>query len=241
MMRLIDIHSHILYGADDGARTEEDSHEMLKMAAGDGIRAILLTPHYHREKLLCGREECLLRYRDLKKYIEENKLPLRLAYGAEIYYVEGIEEELEQKKCPTLNATSFVLVEFDPGYAFSSLLNGLLKLQACGYQPILAHAERYECILEKPDRVRELKDHRIWIQLNAGSVLGDFGRPVKSFCKGVLKKGLADIIATDAHSVTHRKPLLSEAYKYTEKKYGEAYANALFFENPLRVLQGKRD
>jgi len=140
---VVDIHSHILPGIDDGAKNMQETIEMIDIAVEEGIDVIIATPHYEigiDPEFLKKYQEV---YNDVLQYIESHEIPLQLYQGNEIYYSESIPELLQSGNIHTMNGSRYVLVEFLPSVEYSSMERAFRKLLYAGYWPILAHTERY--------------------------------------------------------------------------------------------------
>lgn len=236
MEKYIDIHSHILPGIDDGSNGLEMSMEMLHMAAKDGISRIVLTPHnkpWHRNPDCAGIDAEVDR---LRGSIQEEGLDLRLYPGNELYYRNGMVEELEEGRAGTLANSHYVLVEFEPSADYDYIRNGVYALLMGGYYPIVAHAERYRNVCSEMSRITELTSMGCFIQINADSIMGGCGFGTKRIARKMLKQRLVHFVATDAHDLKRRKPCLSQCAEYIGKKYGEGISRRLLYENPMCVL-----
>lgn len=234
MERYIDIHSHILPGLDDGPRDLPSSLAMLRLAAENGIGTIICTPHYKEGKTENPPEQIDERIHELDIRIANEGLNIKLYSGTELFFTETALIALEKGQAKTLAASDFVLVEFIPWVTWEALQEGLFSLKSSGYQPILAHAERYECLIkgrEERGRVHILRDYDILLQINAEAVM-EKGK----FTKYLLKNELADFVATDSHSNRRRGPYLKACGAYLHKKYGSEYTNRLLFENAAAIL-----
>ncbi len=232
-----DIHSHIIPGVDDGSMDMEMSLAMLKVAERNHISRIILTPHNKPHTKNAPVSVLKSKVEELRKVIAENSLHIKLYLGTEIYYRDGVEELIDEGEVCTMVDTDVVLVEFSPSDEYSYIKRALLKLQDFGYQPILAHVERYENITSKKTvRAQELAESGVLLQLNAGSVMGDFGRDAAKFCKLILKKGLADFISTDAHRDIGRAPEMLACAEYLYKKYDSEYVDDLLFGNAIKII-----
>jgi protein-tyrosine phosphatase len=110
------------------------------------------------------------------------------------------------------------------------------ELALHGYIPIIAHAERYRCIVEKPDAVNTLRELGAWIQLNADGILGLEGFAAKKFCKRLLMTDSVDVVASDSHDMDRRACRLGKCQQVLTEKYGEEYAGRLLFGNPWRII-----
>lgn len=237
MKNLIDIHSHILAGVDDGSDSLETSMRMLKYAADDGISGLILTPHNkpgHRNR---DFSRMTPKFKELKELVSHENINIDLYIGNELYYRNGLLEELRDGMAGTMAGSHYVLVEFSPLESYDYIRNGLYSLLMGGYFPIAAHVERYQNVCAKGYRIDELVDMGCYIQVNAGSIMGNFGAKTKRIAKKMLKQHQVHFVATDAHDLGKRAPYLSDCADYISKKYGEDYATKLFYENPLYVIQ----
>lgn len=233
---LADMHNHILFGVDDGAKKIEDSMRMLDIAHKDGIRTVIFTPHFHPKRGMAEYDKILAHFQLLKKAVRQKFPEMELYLGREVYYrsditdVEEIAEEL--RMCGTGN----ILVEFSTSADASYIKAAVSNLLMNGYQPIVAHVERYACAIKNKNLVADLKEMGAYIQLNADSIVGDSGFSVKMAVKRFLKHGLVDFIGSDAHDDLNRRPVLSACYRYIAKKYGEDYAEEIMCDNPIRLI-----
>ena len=226
---MIDIHSHLLYGIDDGSRSLESSIDMLEAAAKDGVTSIVLTPHFSS-----GLSE-KMHERVEKLRPEAAKFNIKLFTGSEYDF----SHLSEQEKLITLGEKgNYVLVDFCLPFISLMTINFLFEWQAKGYQVILAHPER---LFSKNDLsvLKDLADANVYFQLNAGSFMGDYGRGVRRFAKTLVKKGLCHIIASDAHSVRNYAGQIPACRKYIGKRLGTELEKVFFEENPKRLLAGK--
>lgn len=236
MEKYIDIHSHILPGIDDGSSSMEMSMEMLHMAAEDGISQIILTPHnkpWHRNPDRSGITD---RVGQLQNLLREEKSDIRLYTGSELYYRNGLTEELDDGQAGTLANSHYVLVEFEPSSDYDYIRNGVYALLMGGYYPIVAHVERYKSVCSKMARAAELINLGCLIQVNAGSIMGDYGFATRQLTRKLLKQRMIHFVATDAHDLKKRRPCLSGCAEFIRKKYGEDSSRRLFYDNPMCVL-----
>lgn len=233
-MGYIDVHSHVLPGLDDGAQDMQQSLEMLRIAESEGITDIIATPHYKSGRFRADSGEVSKRLHKLQTAAKEEGLAIRLYSGTEIYYHSELEEKLEKQEIHTLNQTDCVLVEFSPFENYSYIRNAADDIMSLGYVPIIAHVERYQCLLKDDKKVKELKDMGCGIQVNASSITGDFGFAAKRFTRKLLKQKLIDYIGTDAHNTEKRKPAMQKCADVLYKKCDAKYADALLFGNAQR-------
>lgn len=235
----VDIHSHILYGVDDGPDNIETSREMMVTAYNEGIRKIVATPHYHPGKCTMDYEKLRRRFELFKEQVKDVCPQIELALGREIYYTSDILDALEKENHLSMEQTKYILMEYHPTVEYSYLRTSINNVMQMGYIPIIAHIERYICILEDWELTLELKNMGAVIQVNAGSVIGDSGSKVKKFIKRLMKEEVVDVIGTDAHSNGRRAPRMQECAKYVCRKYGEKYAKEMLCDNAEKILRGE--
>ncbi len=235
-MRLTDIHCHFLPKVDDGAKDEEEALKLLEMEYAQGVRRIIVTPHYRIEMFETAREEIEERYRWLKAQARLLYEDLELYLGCEYYANSGMLEDLKTHRRDTLAGSRYVLVEFSGMDSFTKQRKQVRELTGAGYIPIIAHAERYECLRKDIQNVKELIFFGAKIQVNADSVLGEEGWKTKAFCKKLMKQDLLHFIASDAHRTKERVPNLGRCAEYIDKKMGHEYAQRIFVENPDEIF-----
>lgn len=236
----IDIHCHVLPMVDDGAESMEMALDMLRIAADEGIRKMILTPHQKADRKCVTPEGIAKRTELLQKKAEELKIPVELFPGNEIFYRHGLAELLEQGKIRTLADSHYVLIEFLPGEDYAYIRDAVDRVASFGYWPVVAHVERYVNVIKDMEKAERLKeDAGCYFQVNASSVVGDQGFAAKNVVKKLLKAGLVDFVGTDAHSDGSRAPRLRKCAGYLEKKYGETMTKKLMRENAEAVLEDR--
>lgn len=232
----IDIHSHILPGLDDGARSIEQSLEMLQIAYEEGIDLIIATPHNMPGKGQPSLEVVQSRAEKLQEIAEKEGIPISIVIGTEHYFREEVLEALEDEEGITMNGSGYVLLEFEPMVEKTYFRNTLRDVLGTGHQPIVAHVERYANVMKDKSMLNDLKKMGVLLQVNAASVIGDNGRLAKKDVKWMLKQGLVDFVATDAHSHGRRAPYMQKCARYLYKKYDEQYVNELLYGNAQKYL-----
>lgn len=239
---VIDVHSHILPGVDDGARNRKQSMRMLDIASNQGIQKIILTPHFMPGKKNSSREKVLEELIWLQKYCDEQGYGITLYPGQEIYYHEEVPELLEEGEIFTLAESDYVLVEFSPMDDFRYIRNCLASIQAVGFVPVIAHVERYESVCNKPfDKLAELRDMGVLIQVNMASVEGKMGKKIQKLVLSMIKKQYVDLLGTDAHSDGSRAPYTCNCKEILCRKCPADYIEKLFYENAEKIIQdGKK-
>ena len=236
-MRMIDIHCHILPGVDDGPKNIKEACAMLDDMREDNVCAIVATPHYRPEMFEASRTQVLRSYRIVREEAMERGIKLFL--GTELYRHSEMEEILIRGERWSMAGTKFVLVEFSGIDIFMTIRNECYSLITKGYIPILAHIERYMSCREI-EKVEELKNMGVYIQINSDTILGKFGYRNQWFARKLLKKGLVDFVASDAHDRKQRRSSLAECAEYVKKKYGPEVAKKLFYRNPVKMINSGR-
>ena len=239
MRGLTDIHNHILPMVDDGASSVVEALKMIKRQEKDGVKNIILTPHYRKGMFEVSSEEVEWKFYKFREFVERKGFGVNLYLGRECYGDTELVKSLLANPTFQMNGTKYVLVEFSHYYEFQKIRNSVYELVSEGYNPILAHIERYACLTKNDEYIEELTDMGAYMQVNAGTLLGKMGIIQKCMCKRWLQERRIHFIASDAHDLQKRKPNLLECKKYVEKKVGD-HANEIFVENPQLILEGNR-
>jgi protein-tyrosine phosphatase len=240
-MQFADIHNHILFGVDDGARSEAEMYQIIDASYADGVRRLCFTPHYHPAYFGEHQGEIAAGFKAAQAYAAAKYSDLTLYLGNELRYERSCVEWLEQGRCRTLNGTQYLLVDFLYPESADAILDAMLRVLNAGYTPVLAHVERYESLHQDMREVERMKSWGVILQVDAQSPLGGLGREAKHRSRRLLAAGLIDIVASDAHDLIHRPPQLRPCFEFVSKKYGEDYAAQLFWEGPMRILESSHD
>lgn len=238
-IRFADIHNHMLFGVDDGAREESDMYRMIDASYRDGVRTLCFTPHYHPGYFGEHQDHIAAAYELAKQYAAQHHPDLELFLGSELRYERSCVEWIAQGRCQTLNGTDYLLVDFLYNEPAERIMRAILQILNTGYIPVLAHAERYEAFRRDLEELAQLHNSGVVIQIDSQSLLGGQGFGAKRRSRQILKMKLADLIASDAHDLTTRPPQLRSCYEFVFEHWGGSYADALFCSNPLRLLNGE--
>ena len=230
---MIDIHCHILHGIDDGPKYINESIEMAKIAAEDGISKIVATPHIKNE--IIPAIEIQNRVENLNHHLKKLHIPVEILPGADV--AAHIDPSLLQQF--TLNRSKYILIEFSHTHLPSTTKDILFNLKVNGFMPIITHPERNPSIIKNQDLLLELMDDNVYIQITASSLSGKFGPKIKKCAVDLLKKGIVSFIASDAHSINYRRPRLSNGLQVAEKVIGRDSAVRLVSDNPEAVIAGE--
>lgn len=235
---MIDIHSHILPGVDDGAKTEEDSLEMAYAAVEQGIHTIIATPH-HQNGQYNNEKESIMKHVELLNQLFDNKnIPLTVLPGQEIRMYGEILEDMEVGLIQTLNNTKYLFIEFPSGHVPRYAEQMLFDIQVAGFIPIIVHPERNRELSEHPNKLYDFVRKGALTQITAASVIGKFGKNIQKFTNQIIEANLAHFIASDAHNTTTRGFNMKESYQEIEKQYGMDMSY-MFLENGQLLIEGQ--
>lgn len=231
-----DIHTHLLPGVDDGAKSMDEALDLVTMAWNNGTRTIFLTPHYRGKYKRNSPAFLKEKFEEFSQRVHQQLPEMNLYLGSEIHYQADIPDKLMGEEVLTMNESGFILLEFSQNSWKSQVLYAVSDVLGCGLTPIIAHAERYDIFRKDATLADEVLQMGAKIQLNADSVMGKHGFLVKHYCRKLLKAGKVDFIASDAHDLTSRTPILRECFLHIHKKYGAENAAALFYHNAQNVI-----
>jgi protein-tyrosine phosphatase len=234
---MIDIHSHILPGIDDGARTMEDALEMAKTAVNEGITAICATPHHRNGRFENERTFIDKEVKHFKKELEICGIPLEVINGQEVRLYSELINDLEQNLLMPINNQNYLLVEFPSSSVPKYAADVFYELNLREYIPIIVHPERNSEIIEKPELLHKFIEAGALTQVTANSIIGNFGKKIMDFSFDLLKAKMVHVIASDAHNVSSRGFHLVEAYESIQKDFGIDY-RCFLQENAELILNG---
>lgn len=225
---MIDLHTHILFDVDDGAKSIEESLLMLETAKDIGIHSVVLTPHVSKYRTYCKRsDEIYEKYELLKK--QAKHLNINLYLGAEVDEDDHLVKTISTS-C-TINHSNYVLIDFSMRHADVSEV--IYELRHYGYKVIIAHPERIMYL--KYEDLVGLKKEGALLQVSSKHLVGLGDKKACKIARQLLKDDLIDLVSSDAHDV---KTLLSmkKAFEYVLKKKGLIYANRIFVDNPFDII-----
>jgi len=235
-MPMIDLHSHILPGLDDGSPNLAVSLEMARLAVADGITHMACTPHILPGMYGNGTRNIAAAVQRLEHELRHVGIPLALFVGADIHVVPDLAAQLLSGKIPTLNGSRYFLFE-PPHHILPPRLEDLaIRVINTGFTPILTHPERLSWIESNYNVIERLNVAGCLIQLTADSILGAFGHTALYYSEKLIDEGRVDIVASDAHSATRRRPGLSQAAAAVAKRCGDEEANNMVLKRPRDIL-----
>lgn len=235
-----DVHTHILPQVDDGAASMDMTIEMLLEANRQGICHIIATPHYIKGSKQVPIEKLRQRLEKVQEEADRILPGVRLYLGNELYYSDSVLEDVQNGQAATLAGSDYVLIEFDVTVEYKEIYRGLRKAVEMGYRPILAHMERYECLYKKYDRIEELLSLGVYLQMNAGSVMGGMFDGRAAWCRRLIQDGYIHLLGSDCHNMEHRPPKMKDAVEVLrKKKISEDILERILFHNPQRILENR--
>ena len=235
---MIDIHSHILPGIDDGPPTLEESLALARACVADGIRHVVATPHVFPGRYDNRRGGIEAEAARFRKALEVFRIPLALSVAGEVRLMPEVVELLARDEIPFLcerDGYRLMLLEL-PDHQIPLGAEAFVgRLLAARVRPVIVHPERNKAVMAKPERVRGFVDLGCEVQVTAGSVIGLFGERVAQAAHALIGEGWVSAIANDAHNLRGRRPCMSPAREALAARYGERLATRLTLEGPARL------
>ena len=238
MPEYFDMHCHLLFGVDDGPECIEEALALLQQEYDDGVRTVYLTPHYRKNMFSSSAELRQQNFELLKAHAKQRFPGLKLRLGCEVHVHMDVVRDLKHAACSTLGNTDFVLLEFPESAEKKYIIERCHAVMTVGYRPVIAHAERCTAIRKDLGLLQKLVNMGVYIQMNAGSIVGEEGFARKWFCKKAMQHNLLHFVGSDAHNLTNRKPNIQKCARYLEKGMGAAYRDQIMIENPREIIEG---
>lgn len=236
---MIDLHTHILPGIDDGVESEDEAVELARVAMEDGVRLVVATPHCREGFFVNDRESVLDGVRALRARLAAEGLDIRLEPGAEVHICPDLPERIRDGRAPTLGDNGrTLLLELSLSQYPVGLNDLLFQLRLTGTVVLMAHPERIRYFQDDPTRYAELVRMGAYGQVTTGSLLGTFGQEAREFSEQLARNGLVHVLASDAHNLRGRPPRLVAARDALTPLVGEARARAMVEDAPRALLNG---
>ena len=236
----VDIHCHCLAGVDDGPATMAEALALCRGLTDDGVSVVVATPHQLGRFSDCNEASQI---RDAVSALNEqlrcNEIPLNVMPGADVRVDERICQLLDADRILTLaDGGKYILLEL-PHDIFINIEPLLVGLASMGIQAIISHPERHRVLAKQPNLLLNWLAGGVYLQVTAGSLLGEFGPGVQKAAWHFMASGWVSFVATDAHNLYGRRPLMRAAFERIGTRLGKAVARQVCIKNPLRVLEGK--
>jgi protein-tyrosine phosphatase len=237
---MVDIHHHLLWGVDDGAKDFETSVAMAKASAADGVTHVVCTPHANGQYEY-QPEINQAKVQELQAKLDEDRVPIRIGRGCDFHLsYDNVRDAKAEPAKFSVNGLGYLMVEIPDFGVPPGLTETFYELQLAGLTPVLTHPERNPTLQADHRRLAEWMRGGVLVQVTGDSVTGKMGKNAERMAHQLLARRWVHFLATDAHNVSTRPPRLSEARKLVAKKYGEAYAESLTSANPRAVFEGKQ-
>jgi protein-tyrosine phosphatase len=236
---MIDLHCHYLPGIDDGSQSMAESLDLARASVADGITHAVMTPHIHPGRYENTRTTVIHAVAAFREALNAAGVPLQIYAAGEVRLSSDVIELLEQNELPflgTLNGYRVLLLEFPYGQIPVGTEKLARWLLAQKIRPLIAHPERNKVVMHTPEKLRIYIEMGCLIQITAGSLLGQFGVPVQECAVALLDRGWVSLIASDAHNLLHRSPMMTSARNWLIENFGAALADQFTMNTPAKIL-----
>lgn len=235
---MVDLHSHIIWNIDDGSKSKEMTLNMLKIAEANGTIKIVATPHFYRgvwESTYAQVKESIEKVKVLAK---ENNINIEIYSGQEVYYSENILQQYNEGSIGTINDSRYMLIELPmKEFNIEEVIDNIYELQLKGIVPIMAHPERYIPFIKHPILINKFIKEGFLFQLNAGSLVGAFGKDVKQLAEILVSNEVYSFIGSDGHRDEKRDTNLENGINAV-KKINSGYVD-VFKENGEAAIENR--
>lgn len=236
---MIDLHCHFLPGIDDGPETLEQALELARAAVADGITHSVLTSHVHPGRYPNQRRNIEAAVDVFRVELAKAGIPLQIRAGGEARLCPEMIDLLAQNQLPFLgevNGYRIVLLEFPHQLIPVGSIRFVQSLLKNKIRPLIAHPERNKTVMAHPEKIDEFAEAGCWLQLTAGSLVGRFGANAQQAAFQIIDAGWDCLLATDAHDIKNRPPLLSEGFAALQARYGESMAQRMVIDRPAKIF-----
>jgi len=237
---VIDLHCHFLPGIDDGAQTLEDGLALAQAAVDDGITYSVLTPHINPGRYENTRSSIERSFREFRLALRKARIPLQIGMAAEVRLSPDIVELLRQNEVPflgELDGYKIILLEFPETHIPPGADKLVDRLLQDGIRPLIAHPERNRDVMRDPAKIDSFVSQGCFLQLTAGALVGLFGRAPQYCARQLLELEVFKVLASDAHNLEGRRPVLTDGVAAAARVVGEQAAHDLVNRNPRAILQ----
>jgi protein-tyrosine phosphatase len=233
---MIDIHTHILPGLDDGAEHMEDALDMARAAWAEGITDVIATPHHANGAYQNRGVHVVEAVRSFRERLRLEGIPIALHAGQEIRVHDDLLDAWGRQELLTLSSSKYVLIEMPTREVPKSMPSLIHELSVMGLRMVIAHPERNLSVIGNPNLLSELIDLGAYAQVTTHSLLGVFGDRVKKCSWTLCRRGLIHLVSSDAHHVSRRGFRLKEAYERIESEVGREWVE-YYMQNASSLLE----
>ncbi len=240
---MIDIHCHLLPGIDDGPDTLEAALALAKALVDDGVTQVVCTPHVFPGRFDNRRSSIAEDFQRFAGAVAQSGLPIQLLWAGEVRLTPEVLDLLPRGELPFLGQVAgfrTMLLEMPDGQIPLGAELFVRRLVGAGIRPVVVHPERNRAVMDRPDKLRPLIDEGCYVQVTAGSFIGQFGSRAQATARALLDHGWVHAAASDAHNLTGRRPRMREAAHWLAAHYGERVARELTVLGPA-LLCGQND
>ncbi len=234
---MIDIHTHILPNIDDGSKDLKTSLRQLELMRKNGTMKVVCSPHFLRNTFHNTADKIDKKFKKLQNAVNKENIDIKLVKGVELYLDDKALETIQSERFCIEN-TDYILVETSMTQFPADLYEILYQLVKAGYKPIMAHPERYGSIINDNDLAEDLMYKNVYLQMNAGSLFGQYGKKVKKTAWNLLEKGYVHFLASDNHC-NNNEYNLQKAYEIIAEYIDEFTAKLLTKVNPEKMLKNE--
>ncbi|MDB6239545.1 exopolysaccharide biosynthesis protein [Lactobacillus amylovorus] len=237
-MVLVDIHCHILPGADDGARDWQTSIKLAREAVADGVTHAVCTPHMLNGKYINHKKDVIRLTENFQDMLDDAKIPLTVFPGQEVRISGDLPKALDDDDILFLDEDGqYMLLEFPSDDVPAYTRDMVFELMQRGITPIVVHPERNKKILEEPTILQELIEQGCLVQITASSYMGIFGKKIEEMSRKFIEAGQCACFASDAHDLPKRQYEYSEALEKLSNEFGSERAQE-FRDNAQAIVNG---
>ena len=232
---MIDIHCHMLPGIDDGPPTVEAALALAKACVDDGITHAVLTPHVFPGRFENWRSSIAEEHARFADLLQASGMTLQLSWAGEVRLTPEVLDLLARDELPflgTVGGFRTLLLEMPDGQVPLGALLFVRRLMAAKVRPVIVHPERNRGVMEKPERLREFVDEGCYVQVTAGSLVGQFGARAQAVAADLVTRGWVHAVASDAHNTTGRRPRMRDAAQWLAQHHGDQVARQLTVLGP---------
>ena len=232
---MIDIHCHLLPGIDDGPPNIEAALALAKALADDGITHVVMTPHVFPGRFENWRSSIDKEQQRFAALLATSGIALKLSWAAEVRLTPEVLELLDRDELPFLGQVGgyrTMLLEMPDGQVPLGAMHFVRRLLAAKVRPVIVHPERNRGVMEKPERLREFVDQGCFLQVTAGSLVGQFGARAQAVAADLVERGWVHALASDAHNICGRRPRMGDAARWLLQHHGATVARELTLLGP---------
>ena len=237
--RLTDIHSHFLFSVDDGSKNKLESLNMLQQAVEQNITHLLATPHATDLTTEAVSDRFLDHFKELQDLVAEENIAINISLASELYFSPHVYDWIKYPWATFNNNRKYLLFELPLFEMPREVKEFIFQCKLEGITPILAHPERYSYMNKNVEVLFEWHRQGCLMQINAGSITGQFGSRAEKLALKMIQARLAHFVASDAHETEYRNyEQLPKAREILSAQFPQDYVDELFSINPQKALDG---